>query len=105
MDFTKLTEKVQEGLRSAQSIALQNSHQQVDVEHLLLALLSQDGGVATSLVRRSGADPQAFTSRLRLEIEKLPKVSSSTNAGMDQVYVTSHLFDAWHLLRHQPELW
>ena len=91
MDFTKLTEKVQEGLRSAQSIALQNSHQQVDVEHLLLALLSQDGGVATSLVRRSGADPQAFTSRLRLEIEKLPKVSSSTNAGMDQVYVTSRL--------------
>ena len=57
MDFNKLTEKVQDSLRAAQSIATKNSHQQVDVEHLLLALLEQENGLATSLVRRAGADP------------------------------------------------
>ncbi len=91
MDFSKLTEKVQEGLRSAQSLALQHSHQQVDVEHLLLALIGQEGGVTTSLIRRSGANLDVLSAKLRLEIDKLPKVSTSSPTGMDQVYVTSRL--------------
>lgn len=91
MDFSKLTEKVQEGLRSAQPLALQHSHQQVDVEHLLLALIGQEGGVTTSLIRRSGANLDVLSAKLRLEIDKLPKVSTSSPTGMDQVYVTSRL--------------
>ena len=90
MDFNKLTEKVQDSLRAAQSLASKNSHQQVDVEHLLLALLEQENGLATSLVRRAGADPQAMAARLNLEIGRLPKVSSPTGA-MDQIYVTPRL--------------
>ena len=43
MDPNRFTEKVQEGIRSAQGIALRNSQQQVDAEHLLLALLDQPG--------------------------------------------------------------
>jgi ATP-dependent Clp protease ATP-binding subunit ClpB len=45
MDFNKLTEKSQEAVGKAQSLASRKGHQQVDVEHLLVALLEQEGGV------------------------------------------------------------
>ena len=89
MDFNKLTEKVQLGLRSAQTIAARSCHQQVDVEHLLLALLEQDGGVAPSLLERAGVKLPTFTAKLRQELDRLPKVS--TSAALDQIYVTSRL--------------
>ena len=46
MDLNRLTEKAQEALRAAQSEATRLGHQQLDVEHLLLALLDQQGGHA-----------------------------------------------------------
>jgi ATP-dependent Clp protease ATP-binding subunit ClpB len=42
MDINRLTEKAQEALRAAQSEATRMGHQQIDVEHLLLALLEHD---------------------------------------------------------------
>ena len=42
MDFNRFTEKLQEGIRAAQGIASSRGHQQIDVEHLLLALLEQE---------------------------------------------------------------
>jgi ATP-dependent Clp protease ATP-binding subunit ClpB len=50
MNINRFTEKVQEALRAAQSSAASYSHQQVDVEHLLLALLEQEGGLAPSIL-------------------------------------------------------
>ena len=50
MDANRLTEKMQEALRSAQSKAIRNGHQQLDVEHLLAALLEQEGGLAQAFV-------------------------------------------------------
>ena len=44
MDFNRLTEKSQEAIRQAQSIAIEHGNQQLDAEHLLLALLDQEGG-------------------------------------------------------------
>jgi ATP-dependent Clp protease ATP-binding subunit ClpB len=49
MDMNRMTEKVQEALRSAQSKAIRRSHQQLDVEHLLATLLEQEDGLATPL--------------------------------------------------------
>ena len=43
MDFNRFTEKLQEAVRAAQSLAVRDSHQQVDVEHLLAALVDQEG--------------------------------------------------------------
>jgi len=43
MDFNRFTEKLQEAVRAAQSIAASHGNQQVDTEHLLLALLEQQG--------------------------------------------------------------
>ena len=57
MDFNRFTEKLQEGFRSAQSLAASRGNQQIDVEHLLLALIEQEGGLAQSILAR--ADPSS----------------------------------------------
>ena len=52
MDPNKLTQKSQEALQAAQALAIEMSHQEVDVEHLLLSLLQQDQGLVPRLLRR-----------------------------------------------------
>ena len=96
MDFNRLTEKSQEALRQAQSLAVAFGHQQVDVEHLLLAMLEQQGGLASAILQRADVPLEALLARLTQEIEKLPKVSGGALRA-DQVYITtrlSHLFSA-----------
>src|SRR5215470_7340712 len=87
MDVNRLTEKAQEVLRQAQTLAQRHGQQQIDVEHLALALLSQDGGVAARVVEKAGANPSTLVQRLQQAIERLPRVSGGgTQAG--QVYVS-----------------
>ena len=81
MDINRLTEKAQEALRAAQSEATRHGHQQIDVEHLLLALLEQDGGLARSILEKSAVDPDLVKQRVTAELARMPKVSSSTGAG------------------------
>ncbi|MDX2269804.1 MAG: ATP-dependent chaperone ClpB [Bryobacter sp.] len=90
MDFNRMTEKVQEALRAAQGLALQKQNQQVDVEHVLAALLDQPNGLAQSILRRADADPASLHQRLLREVDKYPKVSTPTGTP-DQVYVTVRL--------------
>src|SRR3989454_8774970 len=90
MDINKLTEKLQEALSSAQSKAVQYSHQQVDVEHLLLALLEQERGLATSILNKANTEVDNLRQRIEQELAKVPKVSGSAG-GPDQVYVTGRL--------------
>jgi len=90
MDISRLTEKVQEALREAQIKALRLSHQQVEVEHLLLALLGQEQGLATSILNRGEISTEGLRQRLQEELERLPKVSGPSGAP-DQVYVTGRL--------------
>jgi ATP-dependent Clp protease ATP-binding subunit ClpB len=56
MDYEKFTIKAQEALNDASAIAQKEDHSQVEVEHLLLALLGQEGGIVRPLVERVGAD-------------------------------------------------
>src|SRR5689334_2809064 len=75
MDFNRFTEKLQEAVRAAQGIAVRHGNQQVDVDHLLLALLEQDGGLARSVLTRAGANADALARRIETDIGRLPKVS------------------------------
>ena len=52
--MNRFTEKLQEAIRAAQSKATRYGHQQIDVEHLLDALLEQEGGLAASILLRTG---------------------------------------------------
>ena len=90
MDFNRFTEKLQEGLRSAQAIAQRNGQQQLDVEHLLVALLEQEGGLAPSILAKAGVNLPGVHQALTQALQKLPKVSGPS-AGMEQIYVTARL--------------
>jgi ATP-dependent Clp protease ATP-binding subunit ClpB len=90
MDFNRFTEKLQEAVRAAQSVAIQHGNQQLDTEHLLLALLDQQGGLAPSILNKADIRVDALRTRVQQEVDRLPKVSGPTG-GPDQVYVTNRV--------------
>ncbi|HYL37077.1 MAG TPA: ATP-dependent chaperone ClpB [Bryobacteraceae bacterium] len=90
MDFNRFTEKLQEAVRAAQSLAVRHGNQQVDVEHLLLALLEQEGGLAPSILNKADVRVDALRDRFQKEIDRLPKVSGAASSP-DQVYVTPRI--------------
>src|SRR4030081_596819 len=90
MDINRLTEKAQEALRAAQSEATRQGHQQIDVEHLLLTLLDQEGGLAKSILDKAGVHADTVRERVTAELARLPKVSSPTGGSGDS-YVTGRL--------------
>jgi ATP-dependent Clp protease ATP-binding subunit ClpB len=90
MDVNRFTEKLQDAVREAQSLATRNGNQQIDVEHLLLALLDQEGGLAPSILNKADIRTDALRTRVQQEIDKFPKVSGPA-AGPGQVYLTPRL--------------
>ncbi|HEY8516977.1 MAG TPA: ATP-dependent chaperone ClpB [Candidatus Binatia bacterium] len=90
MDLNRLTEKSQEGLRAAQALASRRHNQGVDVEHLLAALLDDEGGLAGRLVERAGGDPRVLRDAVERALQKIPQVTGA-GAASDQVYVTQRL--------------
>jgi ATP-dependent Clp protease ATP-binding subunit ClpB len=90
MDINRFTVKAQEALQAAQSLAVRNNNQQVDVEHVLAALLEQDQGLATAILRKTAINLDSLKRRIDAEIQRLPKVST-VSGGSDQVYVTARL--------------
>jgi ATP-dependent Clp protease ATP-binding subunit ClpB len=87
MDPEKLTQKSQEALREAQALATRRNHQQVDVEHLLAALLAQPQGIVPALLERAGVDVRALAERVEAELARVPQVSG----GNTQVYMAQRL--------------
>ncbi|MGH9610251.1 MAG: Clp protease N-terminal domain-containing protein, partial [Bryobacteraceae bacterium] len=90
MDFNRLTEKSQEVLQQAQTLATEHGNQQVDVEHLLAAMLAQEGGLTPAILARADIPAETLQRRLQQEIDKLPKVSGG-GAQAGQMYVTARL--------------
>ena len=90
MDFNRLTERMQQALEAAQSKAVRLSHQQIDVEHLLAALLEQENGLTLSLLLKAGVNAETIHRRLVDELARLPKVQGAGGAP-NQVYVTGRL--------------
>ena len=75
MDINRFTEKAQQALQAAQSAALRYGHQQVDVEHLLAALLEQEDGLAPAILNKAEVPPVPVLKALEQELERLPKVA------------------------------
>ncbi|VGO16611.1 Chaperone protein ClpB [Pontiella desulfatans] len=89
MDMNKTTQKVQEALQQAQVKALRYGHREVDAEHVLFALMEQEGGLVPRLIESMGASVPVVTAQLEQELEKRPSVQGATEAG--KVYVTQRL--------------
>src|SRR5207249_2312666 len=90
MNLNRLTEKSQDALRAAQSIATRRSHQGVDVEHLLLALLDPAEGLAPALLQAAGSNIATLKERVSQELDRVPQVSGPSGAP-EQIYVTPRL--------------
>ncbi len=90
MDMQKLTQKSQEALQSAQSLAVQHGHQQVDQAHLMLALVDQPEGLVGGLLQRSGVALESLRKDLQQELQRIPRVSGP-GFQADKIYLTSEL--------------
>ena len=90
MDINRFTEKLQEAVRQAQTLAVRHSHQQIDVEHLLLTLLEQEDGLAPAILIKAGLRLETLHQRLTQDLDRMPKVSVQGNPS-DQVYITGRL--------------
>src|SRR6202140_419511 len=90
MDINRMTQKSQEGLQSAQGLALRHGHQEVDGEHLLLALLEQPEGLVPRLLARMEAPTEALKAEVERELSRRPKVSGR-GAEAGKIYLTQRL--------------
>ncbi len=90
MNINRFTERSQDALREAQSIATRANNQGCDVEHLLSALVEQRDGIAAPVLQGAGADPATVRSALQVELARLPKVTGPA-ARPDQLFITPRL--------------
>ncbi len=94
MDINQFTLNAQNAVQTAQSLASEYGQQQVDNEHLFLALLRQEESVVEPVLKKIGADPATLDMSLEKDIAGLPKVE-----GGGQIYATPRLsktLDAAH---------
>jgi ATP-dependent Clp protease ATP-binding subunit ClpB len=82
MQLDKLTQKSQEALQEAQRIANGFSHQEVDGEHLLLAMLGQTDSLIPDLLQRLGAPPAKIKPDLELELNRRHKVQGISSGDL-----------------------
>ena len=87
MNMEKFTERSRGFLQAAQTIAMREGHQRVMPEHLLKALMDDDQGLASNLIKRAGGEPSRVVDAVDQIIGKTPKVSG----GDGQVYVDTSL--------------
>ena len=84
MNAEKYTRKTLDAVRTAQSMAQENGNQYLTPEHLLYALVDQDGGLIGSLFGKMGMDCDGLLSEIDTLIRRLPKVSG----GSGEVYAS-----------------
>ena len=87
MNAQKLTKKALEAVQSAQSIAIENQNMQIMPEHLLYALVDQEGGLIAQLLQRSGVNTDNLLAQLDAAITKIPAVSGSGREP-DKIYIS-----------------
>jgi len=87
MNMEKFTERSRGFLQAAQTIAMREGHQRVMPEHLLKALMDDDQGLSSNLIRRAGGAPERVAEAVDLTISRMAKVSG----GDGQVYVDTSL--------------
>ena len=85
LNMNKLTEKAQESLVAAQSLAQELNNSAIEPQHLLAALLEQSEGVVPQIVLAVGAQPEALDQQVRSDLDKLPKAYGAVQIGLSQL--------------------
>lgn len=97
----KFTIKSQEAIQEAQRIADRKGNQQLDAEHLCLALLEDEEGVATQILKRLGINTTSLKADIEDVINKLPKVVGPTPIG--QIYISPRLKEVFDIAAKEAE--
>ena len=100
MNIDRYTEKAMAMIGNAQSIALQEDHQQITALHLLAAFVDDEEGFALRLVEKAGADTATLKQVTDASIKKLPKVS-----GNEQVYAGKDLAKVFAKAEKESKEW
>ena len=87
MNAQKFTKKALEALQNAQSMAIENQNMQIMPEHLLYALVDQEGGLIPQLLKKTGVDTDNLLAQLDSAIAKIPAVSGSGREP-DKIYIS-----------------
>ena len=93
MRFDKLTIKAQEAVQEALQTAERYRHPAVDSEHLMLALLQQEGGVVPSILQKLGVMPRLIQNPLEQELSRRPQVSGASAVGGQMTQRLKVVFD------------
>ncbi|MEE8398951.1 MAG: Clp protease N-terminal domain-containing protein, partial [Desulfobacterales bacterium] len=83
MRLDKFTIKSQELIENAQSLASQQHHQQIEPEHLLVAMLDEAEGIAGSILNKHGIDPDGVIQELRTLLDQFPGIT-----GAGEIYLS-----------------
>ncbi|HUS15644.1 MAG TPA: Clp protease N-terminal domain-containing protein, partial [Chloroflexia bacterium] len=75
MNLQKYTEKAQEAVQGALSLTTEHNNSQIEPEHLLLALLEQEGGVVPAILQKLNIPLAPLAQQARAEVERLPHLS------------------------------
>ncbi|MEG1773431.1 MAG: Clp protease N-terminal domain-containing protein, partial [Oscillospiraceae bacterium] len=102
MNTNKLTQKSAEAIGSAQSLAVTYGNTQIDQEHLLCALLSQEGGFLPRVLTSAGVDAEALGSAALALVEKLPRVSGPGRES-GKVYVSQEVDRAFNQAEREAD--
>ena len=89
MNAEKYTTKVREALQTAQNVAQHHGQQQIDVEHVLFALMKDSQGLVPNLFAKMGAGSGPLTARLEQAINDKPRIAG--NVEMDKIYISAEL--------------
>ncbi len=89
MDINRLTEMAQAALQSSQLIAGEYGHQQIDSEHLFLALVRQEGGVAPQILSKMNVEIPTVIGEIEMSLSRKPRISGAGAGGT--VYISARL--------------
>jgi len=92
-NFNKLTVKAQEAFQSAIEIAQNYGNQIIEPEHLLASLIQESGGLADTIMKKTGGNTNAIKLKINESMESLPKVSGAGVGNQQISQNTAKLFD------------
>ncbi|MBL8077888.1 MAG: AAA family ATPase [Anaerolineales bacterium] len=87
MRFDRFTERAQEAAQRAAEIIQRYGHNQIDTEHILLALIEQPGGVIPQILEKLSVSAEALTERLDATLRASPK-ANIFGGGAGQIFIT-----------------
>lgn len=102
MNLDKMTQKTQEMIRSAQSLAEDNHNQNIEQAHILYSLITQENGLISELFKKMGVSLPNLEAETKHIVDGYPKVSGSGFSG-NQIYISRETEDAFNAAEEEAK--